>query len=1121
VGDLLYDVRFIQSLDPVAALEADDPELVEAVEQAVEAFSEDLHPRADAGSSAGGQFTAGNNTAPAKVTKVTGRRPTKAAAPASTKTLGPLKTTLAYNPNTDTGPGYNSPHGDPHVHQLQQTLNRLGATDGQGRQLVDDGKLGPLTTQAVKEAQRRLGLPQDGKVTPRFLAQLQGLKALPGTPAHKPSAPHVAPKATTKPSPVPPSKPAPKRVGSGTDTARAGRAYAEAEETDVADRVSEATKQPYGDVEYADPGYQVDKQKRYPIDSEAHVRAAWSYINQSGNASPYSPEQLRAIKNKIRAAAKKYGIAIAAAEAVIDGHRTFGETEDLVRDALRARMRDMNPNTYAFVSLVDISDSQAVYTTEDADDLLQCSYSIADDDQVTLGDPVPVERTYVPVSDRNPPEDEPAGIQDTGESAAESVDRIAGRVLEAKGTDENGGRVFHMRIIKFGDSRNGRRYKEAVMREAVPLYEGAKAYDHHRTAEELRSSTLTGLVGSYRNVEARSDGLYGDLHLLPSATHAAEALDASLAAQDKGLPPLVGVSHDVLAHFQPILDGGRRLQEATQIVDVQSADVVANPSAGGVAVRAVAGGTETEEESDVPPTKADVLAALKEATGDELAEVGLARAPSKTTESTTPPTRAVESAERATEAGLFEKTSALGRLIVKDKLASAGMAAISKSFLGELPDRFTEADVDGRISTLKGALAHFERQGLAPRVTATVTKDEVDRKVESLDAMFWEYGRPRSHWSGVDATSKRPSDAPAYKSFKEAYLDFTGHQPTYLGDEDINRKILRESFGTGDYEYRGKRATESMSSSSWNLVLGDSVTRRLVAEYNEPALTDWMRVVSSMPPVNDFRTQRIERIGGYGTLSVVSQGAPYQPLTSPTNEEVTYAVAKRGGTEDVTLEMIANDDIRGIAKIPFHLALAAKRTLFDFVFEFIRPDTSVGPLGTAGNPNIYDSSALYVAGHNNTTSTALSQTALSASRAKMRKQAGYGDTANILSLIPSLLLVPPTLEEIAFQLCTSAVAIPSTPAGPSNTPNIHRGMDYIVIDYWDAQSTTGWAVVADPNLVPTVEVGFYQGQRDPQLFTQSDQTVGSMFNADKFTYKIRHIYSGAVLDFRGFQRGNS
>src|SRR5512147_1157055 len=72
-----------------------------------------------------------------------------------------------------------------------------------------------------------------------------------------------------------------------------------------------ADKKPYGDVKYADPGYR-DGVKRYPIDNEEHVRAAWAYINQAKNASKYDAKELKAIKDKIVAAAKKYGIEIAA-----------------------------------------------------------------------------------------------------------------------------------------------------------------------------------------------------------------------------------------------------------------------------------------------------------------------------------------------------------------------------------------------------------------------------------------------------------------------------------------------------------------------------------------------------------------------------------------------------------------------------------------------------------------------------------------------------------------------------------------------------------------------------------------------------------------------------------------
>jgi hypothetical protein len=74
-----------------------------------------------------------------------------------------------------------------------------------------------------------------------------------------------------------------------------------------------------------------------------------------------------------------------------------------------------------------------------------------------------------------------------------------------------------VRIISAGDSQERPPLPGGGAREAAPLYEGAKAYDHHRTAEELRSSTISGLVGYYRNVEASDEGLDGDLHLLPSA----------------------------------------------------------------------------------------------------------------------------------------------------------------------------------------------------------------------------------------------------------------------------------------------------------------------------------------------------------------------------------------------------------------------------------------------------------------------------------------------------------------------------------------------------------------------------------------------------------------------------
>jgi len=61
----------------------------------------------------------------------------------------------------------------------------------------------------------------------------------------------------------------------------------------------------YGDVEYADP-----TNKKYPIDSPEHIKAAHRYINQSDNAAKYDKDEVKTIKDRINRAAKKHGIEI-------------------------------------------------------------------------------------------------------------------------------------------------------------------------------------------------------------------------------------------------------------------------------------------------------------------------------------------------------------------------------------------------------------------------------------------------------------------------------------------------------------------------------------------------------------------------------------------------------------------------------------------------------------------------------------------------------------------------------------------------------------------------------------------------------------------------------------------
>lgn len=57
-------------------------------------------------------------------------------------------------------------------------------------------------------------------------------------------------------------------------------------------------RDPYGDVKYADPGYRGGK-KRYPVDTEEHIRAAWSYFSKPKDEDEYSPEDRKKVREAI------------------------------------------------------------------------------------------------------------------------------------------------------------------------------------------------------------------------------------------------------------------------------------------------------------------------------------------------------------------------------------------------------------------------------------------------------------------------------------------------------------------------------------------------------------------------------------------------------------------------------------------------------------------------------------------------------------------------------------------------------------------------------------------------------------------------------------------------------
>lgn len=756
-----------------------------------------------------------------------------------------------------------------------------------------------------------------------------------------------------------------------------------------------------------------------------------------------------------------------------------GEFRAIIEMVRAAIVAVLYPNqTDRYVSLKAIYADRAVL--EDAQGrLVAFPYTLSDTNQVVLGTPMEVIEIYMPV----PGMREAAGV----------FVEAAGVFVEAQ--DEKGLKWL-IRVIRSGLSGNRNYYPDATLREAVPLFQGARVFvkgdDEHLAGQGKNFRNLIGRLTSPNFVEGKSPDT-GEIRATLELLEASGDVPAKMReAWSRGMAnDLFGFSIDAAGTAKA--EAGRRV--AQKISKVHSVDLIIEPGAGGQLINLIEA-LHPDLEGDMS-LRERMIEAIKKANGgklpegfdikdDDKIETAYREAISKNQ----PPgnqDNAGAAAGRNAAAGpdrgggqpaavsrddleatvrMVEARAHLRAAVAESGLPDIAKAKIKKQFDGR--DRFTEADVDTAIADERAYLGKFLESGKVSDLGGQITSGE-DRSVKiatMLDAFF-------------DPAHK---DHRNVQSFKECYIEITGDRMVTGRLENIDRARLREAVGA---TFR-----ESLDSTSFADLLGDSVTRRMQAIYTGMTDLQSWRKVATVGSTVDFRTQEAARMGGYGNLPIVGQGNNYAALASPGDDKSTWQVAKRGGTEDITLEMIKNDDRRIIIRIPLELALAAGNTLYEFVFDFFRT-----------NPNAWDGVALYHASHNNLFTVALSATEFSAHRLAMQKQTRAG-SGKRLATAPGVILVPFDLQETAYNLFVRNQNLDKTFVQTINP-------EVITVDYWT--DTNDWVTVAPSDRFPVLEIDFLDGQEEPQLFVQDLPNVGSMFSNDKLTYKIRHIYGGNLL----------
>lgn len=615
-------------------------------------------------------------------------------------------------------------------------------------------------------------------------------------------------------------------------------------------------------------------------------------------------------------------------------------------------------------------------------------------------------------------------------------------LIEAIGGDKAPGSRYKIRVIKSGLSKNNVFYPDRVLREATKLLEGVRVYvkpdAEHLSGGGKSFAQLLGRLSKPTFIEGSTPNtgeIQAEFDVLQSAGEVASKM---YEAFSRGMGNIFGFSIDAVGS----VTRKGNIREAQQISKFASVDLIIEPGAGGELIGLIEAAGGDDSYTDVDGTT-------------ETASFSYRQAPTFTGNGL-PDTMQREFREAMQQVKMAETRAQMREAIADCKLPDVAKDKLRARFSNQAS--YTFNDVMVAIAEERDYLARMTESGMV----------QMGDRVEPGEQQF---DKLQTMWDDFFDRSK-----PAM-SLKECYIQTTG-------DKEFTGRMPRTS-----------PLREALDSTSFADVLGDSMNRRLLEEYrHQTNLDSWRGLTGAPQRLNDFRKREATRFGGYGDLPIVAEGADYTALTSPTDEKAEYQGSKRGGTETITLEMIRNDDMGAVQRIPVKMNRSAKRTLSKFVFNFLM-----------GNPAIYDGTALFHGTHSNLGAAALNAASLAAARQAVMKQTEPGSNEPIF-IPPSHLWVPADLEETAFDLFRRQT---------NNDTDFIESLQMSIHPVWCFTDANNWYASVNPDDIPIIEIGFLDGREEPEMFVQDDPRTGSMFTNDKLTYKIRHIYGAAVVDYRG------
>lgn len=414
---------------------------------------------------------------------------------------------------------------------------------------------------------------------------------------------------------------------------------------------------------------------------------------------------------------------------------------------------------------------------------------------------------------------------------------------------------------------------------------------------------------------------------------------------------------------------------------------------------------------------------------------------------------------------------------------------------GEFPEIEKEAIAAGwdLNETRAKVLEAYRSKQPASSVNISVKQDATDAK--SLEAAF-------AIRAGLDADE-------LCKSLGEQAVE-AGAKCSDMSIRDLMKECLRVEGKYAGRTFDNETIRAAFSTVSLPGILGNVANKRMLKSFNEHPII--ATKLCSVGDLNDFKETDRLRLTDVGDLLPVSAAGEIKS-GSLTEERATNQLETYGKQFCLTRQMIINDDLGALLKVPTAMGNRAARLIDQLFFSRL-----------LRNPAQGDGKALFSADHKNLLTGADSALSIASLQKAVAMFLDQTDAdGQPISVEAKYLVVPTALKFLATELTRGdSIVIAGSTAAERAALNALAdeklqvvSSPYLGNTAYDGASQTGWYLFGDPRQIDTFEIGYLKGKRTPTV-----EKGDTDFNTLGMWFRVYFDVGVREQGFRGMVKAN-